>query len=350
MSQPALFGGWDGTQAPLKEKKEVRHFELPCKSILNYTNTCRMPDTYTLNPYRGCEFGCVYCYARYTHEFMDLDWDEFERKIFVKRGAARTLLRTLDENRLRGKHIAIGTATDPYQPGEVTFQVTRQLLEVFSRVKGMSLSVTTKSALVRRDIDLFRKISAANDFRVNVSLISLDGRLLRAIEPKASSPTARLRALKALSEAGIRTGILMMPILPGLTDSLAHLEGVIRLARRSGASFLHPRVLFLRESARQVFYRFIRKEHPELYGRYLADFGKRVYAGERYQGRITGLVEELKRKYGFPEEPVESAAIPYAPQGVLWPEAEGLHPFRPRRGETGHLRIGTQGPEGAFEP
>ena len=140
--------------------------------------------------------------------------------------------------------------------------------------------------------------------------------------------TARLRALKALSEAGIRTGVLMMPILPGLTDSPAHLEGVVGLAKRSGASFLHPRVLFLREPARQVFYRFLRKEHPDLYGRYLKYFGKRVYAGEHYRSRITGLVEELKRKYGFPEETAESVAIPYAPQGALWPVESRTSGFR----------------------
>jgi DNA repair photolyase len=317
---PPLFADWAVPQTPLKEKKEVQHFELLCKSILNYTNTCRMPDTYTLNPYRGCEFGCVYCYARYTHEFMELEWDEFEKKIFVKRGAARTLLRTLDATRLRGRHIAIGTATDPYQPAEVTFQVTRQLLEVFAQVRGMSLSVTTKSALVRRDIDLFQKIAVANDFAVNISLISLDGKLLRALEPKASSPTARLRAVRALSEAGIRVGVLMMPILPGLTDSAGNLEGVVRLAKRSGASFLHLRVLFLRESAKQVFYRFLQGQHPKLYGRYLGEFGKRVYAEEEYQRQVTGLVEELKKKHGFPREPADSSVDPYAFQGSLWPD------------------------------
>jgi DNA repair photolyase len=296
--------------------------DLPCKSVLNYTNTCRMPDTYTLNPYRGCEFGCVYCYARYTHEFMELQWDEFEKKIFVKRGAARTLLRTLDETRLRGKHIAMGTATDPYQPAEVKFQVTRQLLEVFAQVKGLSLSITTKSALVRRDIDLFQKISAVSNFRVNVSLISLDGKLLKALEPKASSPTARLRAVKALSQAGVRVGILMMPILPGLTDSMANLEGVVSLAKRSGAAYLHPRVLFLRESARQAFYEFLQKAHPELHGRYRESYGNRVYAAEKYQCRMTDLVEELKRKYGFSDEPAESGADRYfIDQGLLWPDA-----------------------------
>jgi DNA repair photolyase len=186
----------------LREKNQVQYLDLSAKSILNYCDTPWMPDTFTINPYRGCEFGCSYCYARYTHEFMELDGSEFEKKIFLKRQGAKVLLRSLDSRKISARHIVIGTATDPYQPAEAKFFLTRQLLEVFSQARNLSLSMTTKSSLVKRDIPLFQEIARNNSFQVNISLISLDARFLADIEPKASHPEARLAVLREITEAG----------------------------------------------------------------------------------------------------------------------------------------------------
>ncbi len=297
MKQESLFHSAPLSIRSLKKKNEVEHLELACKTVLNYCDTYRMPDTFTINPYRGCEFGCAYCYARYTHEFMQLDWQEFEKKVFVKSQAAEVLLRTLDQKKIRGRHIAIGTATDPYQPAEVRFQVTRRLLEVFSQVQGLSLSVTTKSSLVRRDIPLFKKIARNNDFRVNMSLISLDHRLLARLEPKASRPEARLEALSELTSEGVCAGLFIMPVLPGLTDSPGNLEALIRSARRHGAHYVSANVLFLRESAKKIFYQFLQRSEPDLHRRYRRIYGANSYLSKGYKRRISKLVKTLPFRY-----------------------------------------------------
>ena len=287
----------------MRDKNGVSYTELPCKSILNYCDTYRMPATFTINPYRGCEFGCAYCYARYTHEFMELDWEEFEKKIYVKSRAAAVLLRTLDSERIGGRHIALGTATDPYQPAESRFKVTQELLRVFSKMEGLSLSITTKSSLLRRDIPLLQEIAGKNTLRVNISLISLDEELLSDLEPKASRAAARLEALRQVTQAGIRAGILLMPVLPGLTDSPQSLESVVRAARLNGAHYLFCNVVFLRESSRKVFYEFLFRNRPQLYRSYRKFYQGRVHAPGDYQTEIKAVVERLKEKYGFEGSP-----------------------------------------------
>ncbi|RPI25515.1 MAG: radical SAM protein [Acidobacteria bacterium] len=299
MEQATLFQEMSLKPEPLREKNDVQYFHLAAKTILNSCNTCRMPNAVTLNPYRGCEFGCAYCYARYTHEFMELPWGDFERRIFVKTAAPGILLRTLDVEKLRGKHVAIGSATDPYQPAESRFHLTRRLLEVFAQVRGLSISLTTKSALVKRDIDLFLKIGERNDFRVNVSLISLNAALLRALEPKSSTPEARLGALKSITEAGVPAGVLLMPIIPALTDSERTLESVIRAAAAHGAQYVHGRVLFLKDSAKRSFYEFLKRTTPHLHSRYSRIYGKRIYTSDEYQREILSKVKRLKEKYNL---------------------------------------------------
>ena len=312
---------------PLREKNQVQYLDLSCKSILNYCDTRRMPDTFTVNPYRGCEFGCSYCYARYTHEFMELDGSEFEKKIFLKRQSAQVLLRSLDPGKIAGRHIAIGTATDPYQPAEARFFVTRQLLEVFAQARNLSLSITTKSSLVKRDISLFREIARNNHLQVNISLISLDEKFLADLEPKASHPEARLAALKEITQAGIRAGIFMMPILPGITDSPESLESVVRAAKRNGAHYLGSNILFLKESAKKPFYEFLRRKRPDMYRRYRRTYGARSYMPWDYQRRVTTLVRALKEKYGFDSGlPPVKKLDPYQQEmGHLWkPEQIGV--------------------------
>lgn len=287
---------------PLKVQGEVTHEVLGCKTVLNYCDTRRMPDTYTINPYRGCEFGCRYCYARYTHAFMELPWEDFENRIFVKRGAARALGRTLDVSRIGQRHLAIGTATDPYQPAEAKWKVTRGLLEILEQVSGLTISVTTKSSLIKRDVDLLARLASRHRLQINISLISLDEALLRALEPKATRPAARLETLRVLRQSGIRAGIFMMPILPGLTDSESDIDRVVREARLADAQFVSWNVLFLRDSSKSIFFAHLRRLHPEIYGRCRRLFEDPGGALRDYQAKIAARVRRVKVRYGYTKQ------------------------------------------------
>src|SRR5271169_4417598 len=204
--------------SPLAEaKRGTEYFVLPVKSILNECHSERVPFRWTVNPYRGCEFGCKYCYARYTHEYMELDGQEFEKKIYVKQDTGPLAERDLSHERIWGEHIAIGTATDPYQPAEREFGATRAILEQMAEREGLNLSITTKSNQVVRDIDLLQKISARSSLTVNLSITTLRPHLARLLEPRAPRPDLRLAAIGKLRAAGIAVGVNAMPILPGIT-------------------------------------------------------------------------------------------------------------------------------------
>jgi len=194
----------------LPASRGVEFVEMPVRQILNRCDSPRMPFRWTINPYRGCEFGCVYCYARYTHEFLELrDPMDFERKIFVKRMAAEVLGRTLSRTPIGTDAIAIGTATDPYQPAERKYGLTRSMLEVFAQLAGLNLSITTKSSLIVRDLELLKKINRRSKLSVNFSLITLDRRLQRILEPREWAPQEASRPIAALR-----------PIRPGTSAAL----------------------------------------------------------------------------------------------------------------------------------
>ena len=284
----------------IAEAKGVAYFDLPCRSVLNRCTSPRMPFEWTINPYRGCEFACTYCYARYTHEFMGFDDPlDFERKIFVKRDAPRTLLRDLTSSRLEGRSIAIGTATDPYQPAERTYKVTRGILETLARCRGLRLSLTTKSALVVRDLDLLGAIAARSRLTINVSVTTLDRRLARRLEPRATTPEKRFEAIETLRAAGIAAGVFLMPVLPGITDSESSLEAVIARSARAGALYLASQVLFLTSSSRLRFFAFLRQDLPDRYRAYRDIYGASMEHRESYRRRIHDLVDRLRRRYGL---------------------------------------------------
>ena len=204
----------------VRQGHEVEYFTLPVRSLLNRCVSRRqMPFTWTINPYRGCEFACKYCYARYTHEFMEMrDGIEFEQKIYAKQHAA-DLLRQEIRKVKPGEQIAIGTATDPYQPIERKLEITRAILEEFARHSGLELGIVTKSALVARDIDVLKQIAQRNEIFVNCTITTTDAELARILEPRAPRPDLRLEALRKLREAGIGAGVICAPVLPGITDS-----------------------------------------------------------------------------------------------------------------------------------
>src|ERR1700752_4473856 len=210
-----------------KSLEKPEYFFLPVKSILNKCDSARVPFDWTINPYRGCEFACKYCYARYTHEYMEIDGGEFERKIFVKQGAAGVLRHDVDRKYsyaskasgyTKAEHIAIGTATDPYQPAEREYGVTRACLEELAKREGLSVSIITKSNQIVRDIDLFQKIAAKSELSLNITITTLRSRLARLLEPRAPRPDLRLAAVRQLQEAGLRVGVSASPIVPGITD------------------------------------------------------------------------------------------------------------------------------------
>lgn len=338
--------------ASLIEKREVEYLSLEVRSVLNRCSSPRMPFTWTINPYRGCEFGCRYCYARYTHEFMGLNrWEEFEQKIYVKRDAARILLRDLTPERLSGQSIALGTATDPYQPAERRFRVTRSLLEVMALARDLRLSITTKSDLVTRDIDLLQRIGARSSLQVNMTVTTLDRRLARILEFRAPTPELRLNALRALRQSGVSAGVIIAPILPDITDSRKNLEAVIAAARDHGATHVFANVLFLKPSAQHAFFPFLERYFPHLRKRYAARFARSAFLDRSYKDRIFRMVTELKQKYGFSdrsevEEPAtvhEAEAEQLPLLQIAAPDASPPCVGRPPRPQRNpHARSGTR--------
>jgi len=288
-------------------KRGTEYFLLPVRSILNHSDSKRVPFPWTINPYRGCEFGCRYCYARYTHEFMELDSSDFERKIYAKANAGPIVSRDLAEKHVADEHIAIGAATDPYQPAEREFGVTRSVLERLAERQGLSLSITTKSDQVVRDIELLKRISARSSLTINVTIVTLRTRLARMLEPRAPRPDLRFAAVRRLRDAGIAAGVFMMPVLPGLTDSDAHFEAMAQAAKKADAQWFAAAALFLMPSAAKEFLPLVEEKFPKLAGRYREFYGRTAYAPETYRREVSERLTAVRKKYGLgtrPESPV----------------------------------------------
>ncbi|MFY9528245.1 MAG: radical SAM protein [Candidatus Acidiferrales bacterium] len=315
-------------------RRGTEYFLLPVRSILNQCDSERVPFRWTVNPYRGCEFGCRYCYARYTHEYMELDGADFEKKIYAKRDAGPLAARDLDSEKIWGEHIAIGTATDPYQPAEQTFRATRAILEEMAKREGLSISMTTKSDKVLRDIDVLKRIAERSSVSVNLSITTLRTRLARLLEPRAPRPDLRLGAVRRLRDAGIAAGVLAMPVLPGLTDREKDLDALARAARDAGAQWFAANVLFLMPSSQKQFLPFIDQKFPKLARQYREWYGRNGYAPETYQHAIAQRVEALRRKYSLGGRPSAPArGVSQSPQLTLaWKPESALEPKENRPG------------------
>jgi len=284
-------------------KRGTEYFLLPVKSILNECHSERVPFRWTVNPYRGCEFGCHYCYARYTHEYMELNGGDFESKIYVKQNAGALAERDLSREAIWGEHIAIGTATDPYQPAEREFGATRAILEKMAEREGLSLSITTKSDQVVRDIDLLRRISERSSLTIHMTVTTLRTRLARMLEPRAPRPDLRLEAVRKLRDAGISVGVNAMPILPGLTDREADLDALVCASRDAGAQWLAARVVFLMPASWKSLMAFLDEKFPKLARQYRDWFKGYGDAPESYRKQIAERMEHLRRKYGLASRP-----------------------------------------------
>jgi len=288
-------------------KRGTEYFLLPVRSILNRCDSDRVPFKWTINPYRGCEFGCHYCYARYTHEYMELDGGEFQSKIFMKKDAAAIIERDLAREKIRGEHIALGTATDPYQPAEKEFGATRSILEKLAGREGLRLEITTKSNQVTRDIDLLRRITERSSLTINMSVTTLRTRLARLLEPRAPRPDLRLAAVRQLREAGISAGVFAAPILPGLTDREADLDALARAAREADAQWFGGNVLFLMPASLKQFLPFLEEKFPKLARQYHEWYGRGGYAPETYRKEMSAVVRKLREKYGLGSRPESTA-------------------------------------------
>lgn len=297
-----------------KSVEKPEYFLLPVKSILNRCDSNRVPFEWTINPYRGCEFACKYCYARYTHEYMEIDGDEFEKKIFVKRDAAALLVRDVNqkysyESKASGyteaEHIAIGTATDPYQPAEREYRVTRACLEELAKRDGLSISIITKSDQIVRDIDVLEVIAAKSALSINVTVTTLKPRLARLLEPRAPRPDLRLEAVRKLREAGLNVGVSASPLVPGITDGEGELEAVAEAAKLAGAQWFFSGVLFLMPASAKTFLPFIRAKFPKLAKQYDQWYAKNGYAPEDYRKKASERVRRIRQKYGFSARPWE---------------------------------------------
>jgi DNA repair photolyase len=281
------------------EGYNVEYITLENRSVLTRCLSPRMPFTWMINPYRGCEFACKYCYARYTHEFMELrDGLDFERKIYVKQHTTWLLRQELRKVKT-GEEIAIGTATDPYQPAERRFGITRAIMQEFSLHKGFEIGVVTKSTLVLRDLELLRKIAENNRLSVCMTVTTTNTDLARILEPRAPRPDLRLMAVRKLTEAGIHAGINCAPVLPGITDSPADLQKVARAAADAGARFIHVNPLFLKPCSEKVFMPFLEEKFPRLVSMYRERYANRAYLPAEYHKRISELMKKYREKYGI---------------------------------------------------
>ncbi len=281
---------------------DVRYHSLEVRSILNKSiSKRRLSFSRSINPYRGCEFACRYCYARYTHEFMELkDPADFERKIFIKQNAAWLLRQELRDMR-PDEEIAIGTATDPYQPIERRERVTRSLLEVLAQCRNRRIGIVTKSTLITRDIDLLQQIARQNILVVHVTITTTDTALARLLEPRAPRPDLRFETVRRLRSAGICTGVLCSPLLPGLTDYTGAIDQVAAAAKSADASFFCAQPLFLKPCSKGTYLAFIRENFPKLEQLYRHRFENEAFVSKAYAARIRTMVKSVCERHRLAE-------------------------------------------------
>jgi DNA repair photolyase len=312
-ADPASAGGTPvGGTLPLIERNAVvRTFDTPgfrgmtfyevqAKSIVSRVPASSMvPFTHTINPYRGCQHACSYCFARNTHTYLDLDaGQDFNSKVIVKVNAPELLRAKLSSRGWAGEHIAMGTNVDCYQRAEGRYELMRGIIAAL-RDAHNPFSILTKGTLILRDLDLLLESAEMTDVGLNVSAGFVDKDLWRAIEPGTPAPQRRLDACAALNDAGLHCGVLMGPIVPYLCDSPAQLEAAVRQAAAAGAAHVTPIVLHLRPGAREWFLGWLGQAHPALVPRYAELYGRGAYARKDYQARIAAEVRELAQRYGI---------------------------------------------------
>jgi DNA repair photolyase len=303
----------------LLEKRRVEYRNLATRKWLNRCQSERVPFDWTINPYRGCEFACKYCYARYTHDFLERhDPAAFETEIYAKDWNAADFQDELKSVK-PGQIIAIGTATDPYQPAERRFLSTQNVLDAVSILRGVSICLTTKSSLVSRDAALFLALAKHNRVHVTVTVTTTNKSLARLTEPFAPSPEMRLKAVAKLAEAGVSVGVMASPILPLISDSESNLLAVAEAAKLAGAKQFGAHVVFLQPAAQRVFYPFLAEHFPEHLARYQRSFRDGAYLSGSYPEKMRNLVQDIRRQVGLLARDIDAAPPnPVAQQMLLF--------------------------------
>ncbi len=291
-----------------RDEAVVRHFEAPgsiktrfyevrAKSVLNRVpEASQMPFRWTINPFRGCSHSCKFCFARPTHKYLDFDAGrDFEREIVVKVNAPEVLRAELARPSWKGEHVALGTNTDPYQWVEGRYKLMRGIWEAL-RDAGNPCSILTKSPLLLRDLDLMRQIADRTEFSAALSVPTLDEKAWRATEPHTPHPRARLDAVAELKRAGIRTGILVAPLMPGINDSPEQVAPILELAAQAGADYVTGIALHLRGDVKGLWFEWLTEHRPDLIERYRRLYRRGAYAPQEERARLAGLVKFAGRE------------------------------------------------------
>jgi DNA repair photolyase len=285
------------------EFRGIECIEVEAKTVINRVPGGGLPFDWTINPYRGCTHACTYCFARPTHTFLDMNAGrDFETKIVVKVNAPDVLRRQLAAPRWKGEHIAMGTGTDPYQRVEGRYKLMRGIIEALTDARN-PFSILTKSALILRDVDLLREAGDVAPVSAAFSIGTLDENVWRETEPGTPHPRARIEAVRTLTEAGIPTGVLMAPILPGLSDSPEQMRAVVEAALQAGATYVSPILLHLRPGVREEFMPWLEEHHPDLVPRY-TEMYRQAYGPkaerDRLGARVGSLVRTARKRWPAP--------------------------------------------------
>jgi DNA repair photolyase len=290
-------GGSNALPSAIRRADEARYQEITCRSALNPVKG--MPFNWTLNPYRGCTHACHYCFARrYQTQFELGSGDEFSSVIFVKVNFADVLARELDKPTWAREDVALGTATDPYQPIEGHYKITRRSLEALARGRT-PVGLVTKGPMVVRDRDVLLEVSRRASCTVCMSVPSVDEEAWEKMEPGTAHPLQRLRAVRELCDAGVRAGVLMAPIVPGISSQPAKLERTIKAVADHGAAFIGANILHLEGGTREHFMKFLAAEYPGLVEGYDRLYAGKKYAPKRYVTEVRKVIGALQAKYGL---------------------------------------------------
>jgi DNA repair photolyase len=293
--EPAVIRRFDAPEA-----LDVRFYEVRAKSALNQVpKASRMPFRWTINPYRGCTHACKYCFARPTHKYLDFNADrDFEREIVVKVNVPEVLRTELARPSWKGEHVALGTNTDPYQWVEGRYKLMPGIWEAF-RDFANPCSVLTKSPLVLRDLKLLQEINEVAPVSANLSVPTLDEKAWRATEPHTPNPRARLEAVAELNRAGIPTGVLIAPLMPGINDAPEQVERILEIATEAGATSIGGIALHLRGEVRGIFFDWLKTHRPDLVPRYEQLYARGAYAPPAERQRL----QDLAAPPGRPSSP-----------------------------------------------
>ncbi len=279
------------------EALDMRFYEIHAKSAINRVpNGSQMPFRWTINPYRGCSHACSYCFARPTHKYLDFDAGrDFEREIVVKVNAPEVVRAELRRPSWKGEHVAMGTNTDPYQWVESRYKLMPGIWEAFRDARN-PCSILTKSPLLLRDIELMKEIARVTEIHANLSIPTLDPKAWRATEPHTPHPRARLEAVAELNRAGIPTGVLIAPLMPGINDAPEQVEPLLEAAAAAGATGIGGIALHLRGDVRKLFFDWLRAHRPELVALYEQLYARGAYAPVGERRRLAALL----RRPGIP--------------------------------------------------